>query len=113
MCCVGNDDDLRSVVLGEEGALAGMQPGAVLVDHTTASAEVARELAVAAAERELGFLDAPVSGGQAGAENGALTVMVGGDANLYARAEPVLATYSRMVRRMGPVGSGQLTKMAN
>lgn len=113
MCCVGNDDDLRSVVLGEEGALAGMQPGAVLVDHTTASAEVARELAVAAAERELGFLDAPVSGGQAGAENGALTVMVGGDANLYARAEPVIATYSRMVRRMGPVGSGQLTKMVN
>ncbi|MFR0692009.1 NAD(P)-dependent oxidoreductase [Enterobacterales bacterium AE_CKDN230030158-1A_HGKHYDSX7] len=113
MCCVGNDDDLRSVVLGEEGALAGMQPGAVLVDHTTASAEVARELAVAAAERELGFLDAPVSGGQAGAENGALTVMVGGDENLYARTEPVLATYARMVRRMGPVGSGQLTKMVN
>jgi 3-hydroxyisobutyrate dehydrogenase len=113
MCCVGNDDDLRSVVLGEEGALAGMQPGAVLVDHTTASAEVARELAVAAAERELGFLDAPVSGGQAGAENGALTVMVGGDADLYARAEAVIATYSRMVRRMGPVGSGQLTKMVN
>lgn len=113
MCCVGNDDDLRSVVLGEEGALAGMQPGAVLVDHTTASAEVARELAVAAAERELGFLDAPVSGGQAGAENGALTVMVGGDADLYARAEPVIATYARMVRRMGPVGSGQLTKMVN
>lgn len=113
MCCVGNDDDLRSVVLGEEGALAGMQPGAVLVDHTTASAEVARELAVAAAERELGFLDAPVSGGQAGAENGALTVMVGGDADLYAGAEPVIATYARMVRRMGPVGSGQLTKMVN
>lgn len=113
MCCVGNDEDLRSVVLGEEGALAGMQPGAVLVDHTTASAEVARELAVAAAERELGFLDAPVSGGQAGAENGALTVMVGGDPDLYVRAEPVIATYARMVRRMGPVGSGQLTKMVN
>ncbi|MDN6859075.1 NAD(P)-dependent oxidoreductase [Pseudomonas sp. CAN2814] len=113
MCCVGNDDDLRSVVLGEDGALAGMQPGAVLVDHTTASAEVARELAIAAAERELGFLDAPVSGGQAGAENGALTVMVGGDADIYARAEPVIATYARMVRRMGPVGSGQLTKMVN
>ncbi|WP_447749236.1 NAD(P)-dependent oxidoreductase [Pseudomonas nicosulfuronedens] len=113
MCCVGNDDDLRSVVLGEDGALAGMQPGAVLVDHTTASAEVARELALAAAERKLSFLDAPVSGGQAGAENGALTVMVGGDADIYARAEPVIATYSRMVRRMGPVGSGQLTKMVN
>jgi 3-hydroxyisobutyrate dehydrogenase len=113
MCCVGNDDDLRSVVLGEDGALAGMQPGAVLVDHTTASAEVARELAITAAERELGFLDAPVSGGQAGAENGALTVMVGGDADIYARAEPVIATYARMVRRMGPVGSGQLTKMVN
>ena len=81
--------------------------------HTTASAEVARELAVAAAERELGFLDAPVSGGQAGAENGALTVMVGGDAAIFARAEPVIATYARMVRRMGPVGSGQLTKMVN
>ncbi|PJI50608.1 MAG: oxidoreductase [Pseudomonas sp.] len=113
MCCVGNDDDLRSVVLGDDGALAGMQPGAVLVDHTTASAEVARELALTAAERELSFLDAPVSGGQAGAENGALTVMVGGDADIYARAEPVIATYSRMVRRMGPVGSGQLTKMVN
>ncbi|MFV3413532.1 NAD(P)-dependent oxidoreductase [Pseudomonas nitroreducens] len=113
MCCVGNDDDLRSVVLGGDGALAGMQPGSVLVDHTTASAEVARELAVMAAERELGFLDAPVSGGQAGAENGALTVMVGGDADIYARAEPVIATYARMVRRMGPVGSGQLTKMVN
>ena len=113
MCCVGNDDDLRSVVLGEDGVLAGMQPGAVLVDHTTASAQVARELAVAAAERELGFLDAPVSGGQAGAENGALTVMVGGDADIHVRAEPVIASYARMVRHMGPVGSGQLTKMVN
>ncbi|WP_207883028.1 NAD(P)-dependent oxidoreductase [Pseudomonas sp. 30_B] len=113
MCCVGNDDDLRSVMLGEDGALAGMQPGAVLVDHTTASAQVARELSVLAAERELGFLDAPVSGGQAGAENGSLTVMVGGDPLIFRRAESVIATYARMVRLMGPVGSGQLTKMVN
>ncbi|MFV3307793.1 NAD(P)-dependent oxidoreductase [Pseudomonas sp. NY15181] len=113
MCCVGNDDDLRSVMLGEDGALAGMQPGAVLVDHTTASAQVARELAVLAAERELGFLDAPVSGGQVGAENGSLTVMVGGDPLIFKRAESIIATYARMVRLMGPVGSGQLTKMVN
>lgn len=113
MCCVGNDDDLRSVVLGEDGALAGMQPGSVLVDHTTASAQVARELAVCASERELGFLDAPVSGGQAGAESGSLTVMVGGDPLIFERAESILATYARMVRLMGPVGSGQLTKMVN
>lgn len=113
MCCVGNDDDLRSVTLGEDGALAGMQAGAVLVDHTTASARVARELAVHAAEREVSFLDAPVSGGQAGAENGALTVMVGGDPLIFERAESVIATYARMVRLMGPVGSGQLTKMVN
>lgn len=113
MCCVGNDDDLRSVMLGEDGALAGMQPGAVLVDHTTASAQVARELSVLAAERELGFLDAPVSGGQAGAENGSLTVMAGGDPLIFKRAESVIATYARMVRLMGPVGSGQLTKMVN
>lgn len=113
MCCVGNDDDLRGVVLGEDGALTGMQPGAVLVDHTTASAQVARELAVQAAERELSFLDAPVSGGQVGAENGSLTIMVGGDPLIFERAESVLATYARMVRLMGPVGSGQLTKMVN
>ncbi len=113
MVCVGNDHDLRSVVLGAEGALAGMAPGSVLVDHTTASADVARELAALAAERELGFLDAPVSGGQAGAENGVLTVMVGGDAAFYERAEPVIDSYARMIKRMGPVGSGQLTKMVN
>jgi 3-hydroxyisobutyrate dehydrogenase-like beta-hydroxyacid dehydrogenase len=113
MTCVGNDDDLRAVTLGEQGAFAGMQPGATLIDHTTASAEVARELAQKAQERGLGFLDAPVSGGQAGAQNGVLTVMVGGDAQLFARAEPVLAAYARMVRLMGPVGSGQLTKMVN
>lgn len=113
MVCVGNDHDLRSVVLGAEGALAGMAPGSVLVDHTTASADVARELAALAAERELGFLDAPVSGGQAGAENGVLTVMVGGDAAFYERSEPVIDSYARMIKRMGPVGSGQLTKMVN
>ncbi|KRV72008.1 NAD(P)-dependent oxidoreductase [Pseudomonas citronellolis] len=113
MCCVGNDDDLRSVVLGPDGALAGMQPGSVFVDHTTASAAVARELAVQAAERELGFLDAPVSGGQAGAENGVLTVMVGGEEVFYRRAEPLLAAYARMVRLMGHSGAGQLTKMVN
>ena len=113
MVCVGNDDDLRSVVLGVDGALAGMAPGSVLIDHTTASADVARELAVAAAEHELGFLDAPVSGGQAGAENGVLTVMVGGDAAFYERAEPVIDSYARMIKRMGPAGSGQLTKMVN
>ncbi|MCL7462949.1 NAD(P)-dependent oxidoreductase [Pseudomonas sp. NW5] len=113
MTCVGNDDDLRAVVLGEQGAFAGMAPGSVLIDHTTASAGVARELAVLAEVRGLGFLDAPVSGGQAGAVNGALTVMVGGEPAHYAHAEPVLACYARMQRLMGPVGSGQLTKMVN
>ena len=113
MVCVGNDDDLRGVVLGDEGAFAGMAPGSVLVDHTTASATVARELAAAAHERGLGFLDAPVSGGQAGAVNGVLTVMVGGAAQTYARAEPVIQSYARMSRLMGEVGSGQLTKMVN
>lgn len=113
MCCVGNDDDLRSVTLGPDGVFAGMNPGSVFVDHTTASAQVARELAVQAAERELGFLDAPVSGGQAGAENGALTVMVGGEQLFYDRAEPVIAAYARMVRLMGHSGAGQLTKMVN
>jgi len=113
MVCVGNDNDLRGVVLGEDGAFAGMAPGAVLVDHTTASADVARELAARADELQLGFLDAPVSGGQAGAQNGALTVMVGGAADVYARAEPVIQAYARMVRLMGAAGSGQLTKMVN
>lgn len=113
MVCVGNDDDLRGVVLGGDGAFAGMAPGAILVDHTTASANVARELAAEATERQLGFLDAPVSGGQAGAQNGVLTVMVGGEAQDYARAEPVLQAYARMVRLMGAAGSGQLTKMVN
>lgn len=113
MVCVGNDDDLRSVVLGTDGALAGMQPGATLIDHTTASADVARELAAQAAGLGLGFLDAPVSGGQAGAQNAALTIMLGGEPELYAGAEPILQAYARMTRLMGPVGSGQLTKMVN
>ena len=111
--CVGNDDDLRSVVLGEDGALAGMEPGAVFVDHTTASAEVARELAAAAQEKGLGFIDAPVSGGQAGAENGVLTVMCGGEPETYAKVEEAIQSFARACRLMGPAGSGQLTKMVN
>ncbi|WP_237058728.1 NAD(P)-dependent oxidoreductase [Microbulbifer sediminum] len=111
--CVGNDDDLREVVCGEHGALAGMSPGSLFVDHTTASANVARELAALASEREIGFLDAPVSGGQAGAENGALTVMVGGELSDYERALPLIKNYARAVSRLGPVGSGQLCKMVN
>ncbi|MBD2836580.1 NAD(P)-dependent oxidoreductase [Pseudomonas sp. JM0905a] len=113
MVCVGNDDDLRAVLLGADGAFAGMAPGSILVDHTTASADVAREMAVLAAERELGFLDAPVSGGQAGAEAGMLSVMVGGEKAFYDRAAPVIDSYAKMIRLMGPVGSGQLTKMVN
>ncbi len=111
--CVGNDDDLRGVVLGADGAFAGMQAGAVLVDHTTASAHVARELAEQASQLGLGFLDAPVSGGQAGAQSGVLTIMVGGAEATYAKAEPVLQPYARMTRLMGEAGSGQLTKMVN
>jgi 3-hydroxyisobutyrate dehydrogenase len=111
--CVGNDDDVRAVTVGEEGAFAGMQHGAVFVDHTTASAEVAIELAAAARERELAFLDAPVSGGQSGAEQGILTVMVGGDAKAFERAHPVIAHYARAVTLMGPAGAGQKTKMVN
>lgn len=113
MVCVGNDDDLRQVALGADGVLAGMAAGSILIDHTTASADVARELALQAAEREVGFLDAPVSGGQAGAENGLLTIMLGGEAVFFERAEPVIDCYARMSRLMGPVGSGQLTKMVN
>jgi 3-hydroxyisobutyrate dehydrogenase len=111
--CVGNDDDVRSVVYGDDGALAGMDKGAILVDHTTASAELARELDAAAGERGLHFLDAPVSGGQAGAENGKLTVMVGGEAGPFERAKPAMDCYGRAVTLMGPAGSGQLTKMVN
>jgi 3-hydroxyisobutyrate dehydrogenase len=113
MMCVGNDDDVRAVALGPDGAVAAMQPGSILVDHTTASATVAREIHRAAAARGVGFLDAPVSGGQAGAENGKLTIMVGGDADTYGAAEPVLATYAKAVTLMGGPGSGQLTKMVN
>ncbi|MDE2229816.1 MAG: NAD(P)-dependent oxidoreductase [Alphaproteobacteria bacterium] len=111
--CVGNDDDLRAVVTGPQGAFAGMKRGAIFVDHTTASAEVARELYKLARERGIGFLDAPVSGGQAGAQNGKLTVMVGGDEAVFASAQPVMAHYGRAVTLMGPAGSGQLTKMVN
>ena len=111
--CVGNDDDIRQVVTGGAGALAGMAGGAILTDHTTASAEVARELAAIAKEKGIGFLDAPVSGGQAGAVNGKLTIMVGGDLASFAKAQPVMAYYGRAVTLMGPVGNGQLTKMVN
>ncbi len=111
--CVGNDDDLRTVTRGEDGAFHGMSPGAVFVDHTTASALVARELHEAALVQGLGFVDAPVSGGQAGAEKGQLTIMCGGDAEVYGRVEPIIQAYARACRLMGPAGSGQLTKMVN
>ncbi len=113
MLCVGNDDDVREVALGLEGVLAGMADGAVLVDHTTASAGLARELDAAAAARGCGFVDAPVSGGQAGAENGQLTIMCGGADAHFERARPVMDAYAKAVRLMGPAGSGQLTKMVN
>jgi 3-hydroxyisobutyrate dehydrogenase len=111
--CVGNDHDLREVMLGAEGAFAGLSRGTIVVDNTTASAEVARELHAAATERGAGFIDAPVSGGQAGAENGVLTVMCGGDAESYAKAEPVIMSFARACRLLGGPGSGQLTKMIN
>jgi 3-hydroxyisobutyrate dehydrogenase len=111
--CVGNDDDLRSVCLGEDGAFAGMAAGAVFVDHTTVSAKVTRELHALAHGFGIGFIDAPVSGGQAGAENGVLSVMCGGDAAPYARAEPVIAAYARICRLLGDSGAGQLAKMMN
>ncbi len=111
--CVGNDDDLRSVTIGADGAFAAMKSGAIFIDNTTASAEVARELAAAASSGGFGFIDAPVSGGQAGAENGALTVMCGGDEETFNRAKPVIEGYAKMVGLMGPAGSGQLTKMVN
>jgi 3-hydroxyisobutyrate dehydrogenase len=113
MACVGNDDDLRSVVLGDDGALAGMGKGAVFVDHTTVSAAVTRELFAVATEGGVGFVDAPVSGGQAGAENGQLGIMCGGDEDTYARAEPIMNVYAKVCRRLGPSGAGQLTKMVN
>jgi 3-hydroxyisobutyrate dehydrogenase len=111
--CVGNDDDLRQVALGPDGGFAGMERGAIFVDHTTASAEVARELHAKSGERGIGFVDAPVSGGQAGAENGVLTVMCGGEPDIYSKAEPAIMSFARACRLMGPPGSGQLTKMVN
>ncbi|MEM1044881.1 MAG: NAD(P)-dependent oxidoreductase [Pseudomonadota bacterium] len=112
-CCVGNDDDLRAVTTGPDGAFQSMKPGAIFIDNTTASAEVARELDAAARDKGFGFLDAPVSGGQAGAENGVLTVMVGGDQGHFDTARPVIDCYAKMVGLMGPAGAGQLTKMVN
>jgi 3-hydroxyisobutyrate dehydrogenase len=113
MACVGNDADLREVTLGKDGAFSGMKKGAVFVDHTTASAEIARELFAEARSRGFDFIDAPVSGGQAGAENGALTVMCGGEEIAFRRAEPVIAAYAKACNLLGPVGSGQLAKMVN
>jgi 3-hydroxyisobutyrate dehydrogenase-like beta-hydroxyacid dehydrogenase len=111
--CVGNDDDVRSIAFGDTGVFAGLDEGAIFVDHTTASADLARELAEAATKVNAGFLDAPVSGGQAGAENGTLSVMTGGDEASFAAAAPVMACYAKSVKLMGPAGSGQLTKMVN
>ncbi|WP_372800741.1 NAD(P)-dependent oxidoreductase [Paracoccus seriniphilus] len=113
LSCVGNDDDLRSVCLGEDGAFSGMERGAIFVDHTTVSAAVTRELAAAATEMGLGYVDAPISGGQAGAENGQLSVMCGGAEADYAKAAPVVAAYAKICRRLGEVGAGQMTKMCN
>ncbi len=113
MACVGNDDDLRQVCTGEDGAFAGMAKGAIFVDHTTVSAQVTRELSQVARNAGFGFVDAPVSGGQAGAENGQLSIMCGGSPEDYAAAEPVMAAYARICRRMGESGAGQLTKMCN
>lgn len=113
MSCVGNDDDLRSVCLGEDGALAGMASGAIFVDHTTVSAAVTRELYATAKEKGVGFVDAPVSGGQAGAENGQLGIMCGGDADIYDHAEPIMTAYAKVCKRMGENAAGQLTKMVN
>jgi 3-hydroxyisobutyrate dehydrogenase-like beta-hydroxyacid dehydrogenase len=111
--CVGNDDDVRSVVFGDSGVLAGISRDSVLIDHTTASADLARELDAACRAVGVGFLDAPVSGGQAGAENGQLTIMTGGDEEIYGKVLPVMESYAKSVRLMGPAGSGQLTKMVN
>jgi 3-hydroxyisobutyrate dehydrogenase len=113
LVCVGNNDDVLSVVYGDDGVFAGMGEGATLVDHTTDSADLARELSVAAGERKFGFLDAPVSGGQAGAENGVLTVMVGGDQATFDATAPVIDAFARAITLMGPAGSGQVTKMVN
>ena len=111
--CVGNDDDVRSVILGDVGILSTIPSGSIIVDHTTASAKVAREVASLAADKDVGFLDAPLSGGQAGAENGQLTIMVGGEEATFARAEPIMDAYAKAITLIGPVGSGQLAKMVN
>ena len=111
--CVGNDDDLRSVVYGNDGVLAGMHENTILIDHTTTSAEVAREVAAKAALQHIDFIDAPVSGGQAGAENGVLTVMAGGNEAVFAKAQPIMAAFSRFSQLLGEAGSGQLCKMVN
>ena len=113
MLCVGNDRDLLEVVSGPQGVLSGVRSGAVIVDHTTASAEVARQIAQLAQQQGVGFIDAPVSGGQAGAEHGQLTVMVGGEEAVFDLARPIIHSYARMIKLMGPVGNGQLTKMVN
>ncbi|NIY72942.1 NAD(P)-dependent oxidoreductase [Marivivens donghaensis] len=113
MSCVGNDDDLRSVCTGEDGAFAGMESGTVFVDHTTVSAAVTRELYAVAAQKDIAFVDAPISGGQAGAENGVLSVMCGGDKEAFDRAEPVIDAYAKICRLLGECGAGQLTKMCN
>ena len=113
LACVGNDDDLRAVCTGAEGAFAGMSEGAIFVDHTTVSAMVTRELAGSAAERGIGYVDAPISGGQAGAENGKLSIMCGGDQAHFDRAAPVMEVYAKICRRIGEVGAGQTTKMCN
>ncbi|MDH3617028.1 MAG: NAD(P)-dependent oxidoreductase [Gammaproteobacteria bacterium] len=112
-CCVGNDDDVRDVILRKTGVLNGISPGAIIVDHTTTSATIAREIHVRAAEKTVGFLDAPISGGQAGAETGQLTVMVGGDPDMFERAAPVIDSYAKAITHIGPTGSGQLAKMVN
>ena len=111
--CVGNDNDVREVILGEAGVLGNMAAGGIVVDHTTASATIAREIHAAATGRSVGFLDAPVSGGQAGAENGQLTVMVGGDSDVFERAAPVIDCFAKAITHIGPTGSGQLAKMVN
>lgn len=113
MACVGNDDDLRSVCLGDDGAFAGMSPGSVFVDHTTVSAAVTRELYAEADRLNISFVDAPISGGQAGAENGQLSIMCGGDQGAYDRAEPIMQAYAKICRRIGESGAGQMTKMCN
>ncbi len=113
MSCVGNDDDLRAVCLGADGALAGMSAGSIFVDHTTVSAKVTKELYTAAGEQKIGFVDAPVSGGQAGAENGVLSIMCGGDLEVFEKSAPVMEAYARICRRLGESGAGQMTKMCN